>query len=222
MSKGGGPLSWRQGYPWPSRCLDFPGQIWRGVPGAGTAAVPDVPEGHQLLRVGAVDGRARRGGWGLWVPGAGESVSAMVVTWNQTGAALWSWHGHSPWHSAVNRQLVMCRLSYVVGAGELWVQPQAGKTAWQPPPACRDLSASLHVFPSGPWAKVSAPLAPHRAAGAPQDSSLSSRGGLGEYWGCRSTPGSSPFPLGGSQQMSGLWRCLHAPTGLSSVPEGWQ
>lgn len=130
MSKGGGPLSWRQGYPWPSRCLDFPGQIWRGVPGAGTAAVPDVPEGHQLLRVGAVDGRARRGGWGLWVPGAGESVSAMVVTWNQTGAALWSWHGHSPWHSAVNRQLVMCRLSYVVGAGELWVQPQAGKTAW--------------------------------------------------------------------------------------------
>lgn len=84
MSKGGGSLSWRQGYPWPNRCLDFPGQIWRGVPGAGTAAVPDVPEGHQLLRVGAVDGRARRGGWGLWVPGAGESVSAMVVTWNQT------------------------------------------------------------------------------------------------------------------------------------------
>lgn len=194
MSEGGGPLSWRRGHPWPSRCLDFPGQIWRGVPGAGTAAVPDVPEGHWLLRVGAVGGC----GWRVGALGAGQAVS--LLWWSHgagPGEAPWSWHKHLPWHRTVNRQLVMCSLSYVQ-AGELWVQPQAGKTAWQSPPACRDLSASLHVFPSVPWAKVSAPPAPHRAAGVPQDSSWSSHGGLGEYWGCRSTPGLLSIPPWGS------------------------
>lgn len=80
--------------------------------------------------------------WELWMAvlaeeggGSGCLGQARVslLRWShgtRPGAALWSWHGHSPWHSAVNRQLVMCRLSYVVGAGELWVQPQAGKTAW--------------------------------------------------------------------------------------------
>lgn len=34
--------------------------------------------------MGAVDGGARSGGWGLWVPGAGKNVCAMVVTLNQT------------------------------------------------------------------------------------------------------------------------------------------
>lgn len=49
MSKGGGPPSWWRSHLWPSRCLSFPGLVRTGVPGGGTAAVPDVPEGHRLL-----------------------------------------------------------------------------------------------------------------------------------------------------------------------------
>lgn len=84
MSKGGGPQSQWQSHLWPSRCLSFPGLIWTGVPGAGTAAVPDVPEGHWLLRVGAVGVRALWGGWGLWVPGVGQGSVLAVGTWGQT------------------------------------------------------------------------------------------------------------------------------------------
>lgn len=76
MSKGGGPPSRRQSHLWLSRCLSFPGLVRTGVPGVGTAAVPDVPEGHWLFQVGAVGGRARWGGWGLWVPRVSVGVPA--------------------------------------------------------------------------------------------------------------------------------------------------
>lgn len=49
LSKGGGTPSWQPGHLWPNKCLNFSGLVQTGVPGVGTAAVPDVPEGHWLL-----------------------------------------------------------------------------------------------------------------------------------------------------------------------------